>query len=125
MEGKDELEIVIENVMEDEPDMLADLIRELHHPQIKACLDIGHAACASDVPLQKWIDTLAPCLGHFHIHENHGHRDEHLALGTCGKDLSPLFQSINDICEEGTTLTIESHDSLTSARWLTRHGLIE
>lgn len=125
MEDRDDIEIVIENVMEDEPQMLADLIRDLDHPRIQACLDTGHALCASDVPLEKWIDTLAPYLGHFHVHENHGKMDEHMALGTCGIGLSQLFGAINEICCSGATLTIESHDSFTSAKWLDDHGFIE
>lgn len=125
IEGKGDIEIVIENVLDDEPRMLAELIRKVNRPNIRACLDIGHAECVGEVSLEEWVDVLAPYLGHFHVHENHGADDEHLALGTCGKDLTILFQHIDEVCRRGATLTIESRDSYTSACWLAEHGFIE
>lgn len=116
--------IVIENVMEDEPYMLAELAVRLKHPQIKVCLDAGHAACVSKVPVCEWIQVLAPYLGHLHLHNNDGKNDLHQSLTDGVIDTSRVLDAVFDLCDADMTVTIESIDGLDSVAWLAKEGYL-
>jgi len=75
--------IALENMWEFDPHIIGDLLREIDHPNFKACLDIGHASLFSDSgwTLQEWIDGISPWLIHTHMNNNNGRIDEHRGLG--------------------------------------------
>ncbi|MDD5986694.1 MAG: sugar phosphate isomerase/epimerase [Eubacteriales bacterium] len=125
IKDKDNITILIENVMEDEPDMLADLIRSIDHPRIRAALDTGHARCASRIPVIEWIQCLGSSIAHFHIHENDGSADQHLPLGSGCLDVEELLAAIDECCPKNCTMTIESHDSYSAAQCLETHGFLD
>lgn len=54
--------IYIENVLEDEPYMLADMMRRISNPQIKLCLDVGHANAMTQKHFRGKVDTGAVAL---------------------------------------------------------------
>ena len=83
MEDKPEDFIVcVENVLEDEPYMLLDMMKQISDPRVKLCLDIGHAHAmtSADIPAEKWIQVLGPHIAHFHLHNNDGSGDSHRPL---------------------------------------------
>lgn len=116
--------LVIENVMEDEPYMLAELAARLKHPRIKLCLDVGHAACASKVPACEWIQVLAPYLGHLHIHNNDGVHDLHQPLMEGVIDISRMLELVIGLCDADVSITIESIYGLSSMAWLAEEGYL-
>lgn len=116
--------LVIENVMEDEPYMLAELAARLNHPRIKVCLDAGHAACVSKVPASEWIQALAPYLGHLHLHNNDGKNDLHQPLLEGVIDMGGVLDLALDLCDADTSITIESIDGLSSMAWLAKEGYL-
>jgi len=71
--------IAMENMWEFDPEIIGDLLREINHPNLKACLDVGHASLFSDSgwTLDEWIDSMAPWLIHTHMNNNNGRIDEH------------------------------------------------
>jgi len=69
--------LTLENMWEFDPNIIADVLRGLHHPNLKACLDVGHATLFSDVPIKTWLEVLAPYLVHLHLNNNPGTVDEH------------------------------------------------
>ncbi len=71
------LSVVLENFMEEDPVQLRKLIDKVGHPQIKACLDTGHANIFSPAPVNEWLDTLEHQLVYIHSHNNQGKVDEH------------------------------------------------
>ena len=56
----DDFELLIENVLEPEPDMLGELIERIGDPRAKLCIDVGHAFVSSEISVPEWIDRLAP-----------------------------------------------------------------
>ena len=65
--------ILLENVLEPEPDMDLELVRRVNDPRLKLCLDLGHAnSQVSETPVEAWVRRWAPCLGHVHLHNNGG-----------------------------------------------------
>ena len=71
--------IALENMWEFEPSIIADLLREIDHPNLKACLDTGHAHVFGEknFSTQDWIEEMKPWLVHTHMNNNNGILDEH------------------------------------------------
>jgi sugar phosphate isomerase/epimerase len=72
--------VVIENMWEYDPDILGDLIKDIAHPNLASCLDVGHAHLYGEVPFGAWLESLAPILRHTHINNNDGTIDIHMGL---------------------------------------------
>lgn len=72
--------LAVENMWEFDPDIIGDVLREVAHPHVRACLDVGHAHLFSDVPFDVWLGRLAPFIVHAHINNNPGHADYHQGL---------------------------------------------
>ena len=116
--------LCMENVMEDEPGLLLEIIRRVDDPRLRLCLDVGHAnSSASNVPVSEWIACCAPYLSHVHLHNNEGDRDLHAPLGTGTIDMEKCLTEL--ICKApGSTLTIESVEAGPSVNWLLQRGFL-
>lgn len=68
--------ILLENIFEEEPIILKELIQAINLPNIKINLDIGHANLGK-VSLEEWIKELKDHIGYIHIHSNNGKYDTH------------------------------------------------
>lgn len=125
MEGKpDGFKIVIENVMEDEPYMILKMMEQLKNPNIRLCLDTGHAACISKVPVLEWLDVMAPYLGHIHLHNNNGEYDYHSPIMEGVIPMDEFMESFTAKCGDDVTMTLETLDGLSSMEWLKARGYI-
>lgn len=120
----DGLKIVVENVMDDEPYMILRMIERIKNPDIKLCFDVGHAACVSKVPVEEWLDVLAPYLGHLHIHNNDGVHDFHKPVFEGIVDMEAFLDKAISLCEPDTTFTIESLEGISSMEWLKVRGYL-
>ena len=68
--------ILLENIFEEEPIMLKELIETINLPNIKINLDIGHAKLGK-VSLEEWIKELKDYIVYMHVHSNNGLYDTH------------------------------------------------
>ena len=118
--------VCVENVLEDEPYMLLDMMKQIEDPRIKLCLDIGHANAmtSADIPAEKWIEVLGPHIAHFHLHNNDGTGDSHRPFGEGTMDMVNILKTIDSYCPADTTLTIEARQCLPCLQWLTEKGYI-
>lgn len=121
---EDGLQITVENVMDDEPYMMAQMMERIKNPNIRLCFDVGHAACVSKVPVSEWLDVLAPYLGHLHIHNNNGTHDYHEPIFDGVVDMEVFLDDVLRKCREDTTFTIESLSGLSSMEWLREKGFL-
>lgn len=114
----DNIEICIENVFEDDPHILREVVEGIHSPRVHACLDIGHAACMTDkkYSLQDWMDVLLPVLGHMHLHNNDGKKDLHDDLDRGIVPMEDILQQILPL--SSVTLTLEMRSAHNSCLWL-------
>ncbi len=120
-----DFEIAIENVLEDEPDMLLDIVSEIGDKRAKLCLDIGHAnAMTAGSPVEEWIRLLAPHISHFHLHNNDGSGDSHGAFDKGSMDMDRIFSLIEERCDKSVTMTVEARDAEPCLDWLARRGYI-
>lgn len=119
-----DFELLIENVLDKDPGVLAELARQLEDPRIRLCLDIGHANIISETPVSRWLAVLAPWLGHLHVHNNDGARDWHRSLGEGTLDVAALLQQAAE-CAPRATVTIENMHAEPSVLWLIENGFLE
>jgi putative AdoMet-dependent methyltransferase len=73
--------ILLENMWDRRPDVLAELLQQLPPEQFAACLDVGHAHLHSAVGWADWISALGERLVYVHLSDNEGEWDQHLPLG--------------------------------------------
>lgn len=111
------ISIVLENVMEEEPGMLLDIVRAVDDPRLRLCLDVGHANVYSELPVMDWLEACAPYISHFHIHNNDGDWDTHSALNQGSIPMRKLLNRAEHLCPEAT-FTLELMTAEPSVRWL-------
>ena len=118
--------ICVENVLDDEPYMLLDMMNRIDDPSIKLCLDIGHAhaVTSDDIPVETWIKELGPHIGHFHLHNNFGDGDTHGDFENGSMDMDSIFKAIEDYCSCDVTYTIEARECENCVKWLKEHKYI-
>lgn len=111
------VEIILENVLEDEPGLLLDVVKGVDDPRLRLCLDVGHANAYTAVPPMKWLETWAPYLSHFHLHNNDGSWDTHSGLNCGSIPVRDLLKQAETLCPDAT-FTLEVMESEPSVRWL-------
>ena len=109
--------IVLENVLEETPEMLLDIVRGVDHPQLKLCLDVGHVNAYSEIPVMDWLTRWAPYLSHFHIHNNDGSRDSHCPLDQGTIPMKELLNKAMALCPDAT-FTLDVMEAQPSVKWL-------
>lgn len=116
------VEIVLENVLEQEPGWLLDIIRSVDDPRLRMCLDVGHVNAYSHLSVMDWLEECAPYISHFHIHNNDGTADQHNPLDDGRIPMKALFQRIEELCPEAT-VTLELMKMEFSVKWGKGEGL--
>ncbi len=120
----DNMVICLENVLEETPDMLADIIRQVNSPKLRMCLDVGHAHAYSKCTVHEWVSSCNDVISHFHIHNNDGSWDTHSALNAGTIDMPTLLHEIDTNCPQAS-VTMELMDAASSIRWLMEQHILE
>jgi sugar phosphate isomerase/epimerase len=115
--------IAVENIFEEEPSTIIDLIRCVDSPLLRHCFDVGHWNMFTKVSMAEWFAVLGPYIAETHIHDNHGEKDEHAPLGEGNID-SRLFFSLLDRYAPDAVRTIEAHSREKLVRALKSLGEI-
>ncbi len=118
-----DFEIMIENVLDPDPQPLLDLVSAINDPRANLCLDVGHANVASEIPMEEWIRILAPKLTHLHIHDNDGSWDTHSIPGDGTIGYPALFDRILSAAPQAT-MTLECLDAGACAKRLREYNFI-
>lgn len=101
--------ICIENIYETTPEVFTRLFSMIDSPHLGHVFDIGHWNIFAAGKLIHWLNETAPYLKHIHLHDNHGERDEHLAVGQGNVPFSTLFEWLKTT-EIPPTITLENHN---------------
>lgn len=107
----------LENVFEEEPGMLLDIVQQVDDPRIRLCLDVGHVNAYSRISVEQWLEAWAPYTAHFHLHNNDGTRDSHSPLNKGTIPMKQLLAQIDDLCP-AATVTLELMDARSSVDWM-------
>ena len=76
------LEILLENMFDDDPELLHRLAKEMSgEERFGICFDYAHASVFGQC-MDNWVDKLLPFAKHIHINDNDLRVDLHLSVGT-------------------------------------------
>ncbi|MGE4553403.1 MAG: sugar phosphate isomerase/epimerase family protein [Desulfovibrionaceae bacterium] len=104
--------LVLENVVDSDPEPLAELLADLAPQDVGWCYDVGHQHLFDRHGAPHWIATLGPFLRHMHLHDNHGRQDDHLPPGQGRIDFATLFQHLAPYPEPSATLEVPWRDGV-------------
>ena len=119
----EDFQLLVENVMDDEPFPLLESVELTADPRCRICLDIGHAAVHGRVPVTDFISSFAPYLAHVHLHDNDYSFDRHLPLGQGRLPFLKLLEAIEKTA--APTYTLENMTAQQSVRWLLEQGILK
>ncbi len=115
----------LENVLEWEPTLVAEVVKAIDRPNVDITLDIGHAYCNSRTPVLEWIEVLGPRIGYVHLHDNHGEMDEHLGLGEGDIPVLDVCHSLEERAPKAVwAVEAEGIGIPQSLEWLATHGFL-
>lgn len=129
LEGKDTgMQVHMENVFDPHYRSMLKVAQQVTpvYPNFSLCLDIGHAHAYAKESVQEWMESLEGHLGHFHIHDNMGDDDSHLALGEGNIDCPWVMQKFKERYMDGCC-TIENtkfRSYEVSLKYLQKYGIL-
>ncbi len=100
--------IAIENIFEEEPSGLQQLLTAIKSPYFNFCFDTGHFHLFSKVSMKEWFDVLSNYIRAVHLHDNFKKADDHLPVGDGEIDFDLFFQLIKRYGVD-SLFTIEPH----------------
>jgi len=118
--------IALENIAEPTPYIALELMKKAGQPRLVHCFDFGHHNVFARIPFQEWLFYLDPGRHiHFHLHDNSGGSDDHLALGQGNIDWQAARAAIAGMpCPFTIALEPKSADTLrASAAFYRKHFL--
>ena len=91
------VKLLLENLQNDvtTPEHLIEIVKVGHFNTVGFCLDVGHAHLAApekNAGIDAAFALLGPRMGHLHLHDNHGQKDEHLWPGAGTIDWKNIAQ---------------------------------
>ena len=108
--------VAIENMWEFDPDIIGDVLKKINHPNLRACLDIGHAHLYSKVPFGEWLDSLRDYLVHVHVNNNDGVLDIHGGLSRGVLDYQTLLGAVRSLpTPPSLTLEMDSVEDMEAS----------
>lgn len=116
-EVPESMTIALENVLEEEPKMLLQIIREVDDKRLRMCLDIGHVNAYSNQDVFQWLRCCADWITHFHVHNNHGTFDTHNPLADGTIDMAAFLREAEQLCPNAS-FALELTDARQSVQWL-------
>ena len=101
--------LMLENVYEDDPRDIRNILERLKGQNVGFCLDAGHLFAFGQSELKPWLEGLGSYIGQLHLHDNHGRGDDHLPMGEGKIDFKLLFAHLisNDLPRP--IITLEPH----------------
>ena len=99
--------VAVENMWEFDPDIIGDLLKEINHPNLRACLDLGHANLFGEaVIFDHWLSALGELIVHTHMNNNDGKIDIHMGFDHGVLDYHQLLPQIRALPAH-PTMTLE------------------
>jgi len=112
--------VAVENIFDRDPWVLKELLERINHPRVGHCFDVGHFLLFSQADLDTWFQALGPHLVELHLHDNHGDRDAHIAIGKGVAPWDKIF-SLVEATGRDPIMVVEAHteeDALESLKYL-------
>jgi sugar phosphate isomerase/epimerase len=89
-----QITLVFENLWDPKPELVKDIIDGVNNEKFKALLDTGHVNIYSQVPIERWVETLADHLAYVHLNDNNQDSDSNLAPGDGNINWNEFFNAL-------------------------------
>lgn len=103
------LTVAVENMWEYDPEIIAQVVEEVAHPNLGLCLDVGHANLFGEVPFEKWLEVVEPIIIHSHMNNNNGKIDVHKGFDDGVLDYHHVLEQIRALSTP-PSITLEMDD---------------
>lgn len=100
--------IAVENIFEEEPSTLRELLRTMDSPFFRHCFDVGHWNLFGTVGLTEWFAEVGGFIAETHVHDNFGTKDDHLPVGEGEIDFDLFFSLMGRFAPDAVH-TLEAH----------------
>ena len=100
--------LALENIYEETPALLVQLVEAINSEWFGHCFDAGHWHLFGKRSMAEWLGAVAPRLFHLHLHDNHGLADDHLPIGEGVIDFLPLRSRVQQMSSL-PSMTLEAH----------------
>jgi sugar phosphate isomerase/epimerase len=108
--------VAVENMWEFDPEIIGDVLTEIDHPYLRACLDVGHAHLFSHVGFDTWLNVLGRWIIHTHLNNNAGVIDEHHGLADGVLTYPPLLDKLRSLPNHPSfTLEMDNLDDMRAS----------
>ena len=95
---KQETTVVIENIADERPDSILNVVQEVNSDYLKACIDFGHLnLIPTNLKLTDWIEELKNHLYYIHVHNNNGRYDSHSTIDNGTIDYKKVFKKLFEL----------------------------
>ena len=116
------LSIYIENHLENDPAIMMDIVDEIANNRFGINIDIGHINFSSKMSVVDWIRKCNKRIKYFHLHDNNGTRDEHVAFGKGNIPFNDVFHAIKEYCDNPLMAIETQSDQLEeSILWINEY----
>jgi len=92
--AENDLVICVENIFESTPCIVSEIVGKAASPNVKVCLDIGHANIFSSIGVGEWVRILGSHIGYVHLHDNDGVFDTYLLPGGGNADIESVLSEL-------------------------------
>ncbi|MDL2232530.1 sugar phosphate isomerase/epimerase [Ruminococcaceae bacterium OttesenSCG-928-L11] len=120
----DGMTIYLENADDPDPAIFGEMIRAIDLPNVRCCLDIGHANVYSDVSPLNWIRELGDAVEYVHLHDNNGEHDAHLPLGEGDMPMGSIVELLWEQLPQQVPIVLEC-EKAESILWLKERGFLD
>ena len=113
-----DMKLLLENVFDEAPNVLYDLLTNFDSSRFGCCFDVGHFHLFSKAEIDEWLIRIGDRIFELHIHDNDKLDDRHWAIG---RGSAPVYRLLRwAILEDVPYFTIEAHTELDALLSLER-----
>lgn len=97
IQGRD-VRFHLENTLERDGDLIAEVVTNAASPKLDMCLDVGHTQgmVHGGMPALEWVTRYGSLIGHVHLHNNYGERDQHNNLPDGTLPMEDLLSALEE-----------------------------
>lgn len=114
--------LTLENVYEENPEAMAQVLSRLSGKNVFMCMDVGHVSAFSKASLREWLAKTNGFIRQFHLHDNDGKKDAHAPIGSGKINFSLVSRCIASM-RHLPLITLEPHTEADV--WDTLEGFCE
>lgn len=109
LKGKNNMPIVIENVLDEDYELMYDLMKKINRENFSVCIDIGHINAYSKINIHEWIRELSCKINHIHLHNNYGDKDSHFGINKGNINIIEILKELHKT-NDNMTVSLEITD---------------